>query len=304
MINFLRVRGFTLFFTLAWMIGAATLAVYQFNKTGSVFTYSIDFTGGTQLYLRASEPLSPYITVIQKRISERFPGEVIVRTIEHEGVANSGLIIRVQQFTENTNVGTEMVTALQEVLPQVSFTLEQSESVGPGVGSSLWEKSIQAILLSMIAILLYIALRFWSFSFSTSAVLALLHDALSILALLLFLKKPISVNVIGAIVAVLGYSINDTIVIFSQIREYLETMRTESLYFIINKAINKTLRRTILTSISTALPLAIMYFFGGESLNEFSFILLAGIIFGTFSSFFIASPLLLFFESFRTVKNS
>jgi len=297
MINFLRVRGFVLFFTLAWMIGAATLAIYQFQKTGSVFTYSIDFTGGTQVYLRVSQPIS--LAIVQKRINELFPGEVIVRSVE-----GSDLIIRVQQFTEATDLGAAIVAALKDTFPTVEFTLEQSESVGPGVGESLWQKSLNAILLSMIAILFYIALRFWSFAFSTSAVLALLHDALSILALLLFLRKAISVNVIGSIVAILGYSINDTIVIFSQIREYMETYRGESFYVIINKAINKTLRRTMLTSISTALPLTIMYFFGGEALNEFSFVLLAGIIFGTFSSLFIASPLLLLFHSYTTSKNS
>jgi len=262
-----------------------------------VFNYSIDFTGGTQMYLHMDQSLSS--TDVQQCISEKFPGEVIVRSLE-----GSDLIIRIQEFTEATDIGLKIIPVLQERFPTVQFTIQQSESVGPGVGASLWQKSVQAILLSMIAILIYIALRFWSFAFSASAVLALLHDALIILALILFLKKSISVNIIGSIVAILGYSINDTIVIFSQIREYIETFRGESFYVIINKAINKTLRRTMLTSISTTIPLIIMYFFGGEALNEFSFILLAGIIFGTFSSLFIATPLLLLFHSFKKVKNS
>lgn len=297
MINFLRTRGFVLFFTLTWMIGAIALAIHQYRTTGSVFTYSIDFTGGTQVYIHADQPVS--LAVVHRRISELFPGEVVVRSIEE-----SDLIIRIQQFTEASDLGATIIAALKEAFPTVQFTLEQSESVGPGVGESLWQKSLYAILLSMIAILIYIALRFWSFAFSASAVIALFHDALSILALLLFLGRPISVNVIGSIVAILGYSINDTIVIFSQIREYMETYRGESLYIIINKAITKTLRRTMLTSISTALPLTIMYFFGGEALDEFSFVLLVGIIFGTFSSLFIASPLLLLFYSYTTPKNS
>lgn len=297
MINFLRARGFVLFFTLVWMIGAITLAVYQFNKTGSVFNYSIDFTGGTQIYLHVDQPLSS--SDVQQCISEQFPGEVIVRSLE-----GSDLIIRIQEFTEITDLGLKIIAILEKKFPGVQFTLEQSESVGPGVGASLWQKSLQAILLSMIAILIYVGLRFWSFAFSASAVLSLLHDALIILALILFLKKSISVNIIGSIVAILGYSINDTIVIFSQIREYMVTLHAESFYTIINKAINKTLRRTMLTSISTMIPLTIMYFFGGEALNEFSFILLAGIIFGTFSSLFIATPLLLLFHSSKKVKNS
>lgn len=295
MIDFLRMRGFVFFFTLAWIIGAVIFGAYQFKKTGSIFKYSIDFTGGTQIYLHVNQPVSS--AVVQRQIGALFPGEVIVRTIE-----SSDLIIRVQQFTSAADLESKIVATLENEFPGVEFTVVQIESVGPGVGESLWQKSILAIFLSMIAILLYIALRFWSFAFSASAVLALVHDSFSILALILFLEKSISVNIIGAIVVILGYSINDTIVIFSQIREYMETNRIDPLYVIINKAIKKTLRRTMLTSISTVLPLIIMYFFGGEALNELSFTLLAGIIFGTFSSLFIASPLLLLFHP--SLKNS
>lgn len=285
MVNFLRLRGFVVFFTMVWMIAAIGLAYHRYQQRGSVFSYSIDFTGGTQYQFAFDKEISA--EKIKTIISELLPGEIIIRQL-----SDTNFLVRTQEVTD-ARLGEILEIKLRESLPDYTVELLQSENVGPGVGESLWIKSLQAILLSMVAILFYIALRFWSFAFSAGAVLALLHDALFILALILLLDMPISINIIGAIVAILGYSINDTIVIFSQIREYLVTFRAEALSAIVNKAINKTLRRTILTSFSTALPLLMMYLFGGEALYDFSFILLAGIIIGTFSSILIASPLMM-----------
>lgn len=285
MINFLRLRGFVAFFTIVWMVAAIGLAYHRYQQRGSVFSYSIDFTGGTQYQFTFDKEISA--EKIKTIISELLPGEIIIRQL-----SATNFLVRTQEMTD-ARLGEILVIKLQESLPGYTVELLQSENVGPGVGESLWTKSLQAILLSMVAILFYIAFRFWSFAFSAGAVFALLHDALFILALILFLDMPISINIIGAIVAILGYSINDTIVIFSQIREYLVAFRAESVAIIVNKAINKTLRRTILTSFSTALPLLMMYLFGGEALYDFSFILLAGIIVGTFSSILIASPLMM-----------
>jgi preprotein translocase subunit SecF len=285
MINFLRSRGFVVFFTFVWMIAAIGLSYYRYQQRGSIFSYSIDFTGGTQYQFKFDKDVTP--TQIKEIVSEFLPGEVVIRQL-----STSDFIVRTQEITD-ARLGEILLIKLRESLPNYNIELLQSENVGPGVGESLWVKSLQAILLSMIAILIYIAFRFWSFAFSAGAVFALLHDTIFILALILFLDMPISVNIIGAIVAILGYSINDTIVIFSQIREYLLVYKAEALSVIVNKAINKTLRRTMLTSFSTALPLLMLFLFGGEALYDLSLILLAGIIIGTFSSILIASPLMM-----------
>jgi preprotein translocase SecF subunit len=295
MVNVLRFRLFTGVFTFLWMAAALTLAFYKYQEKGSVFSYSIDFEGGTQIQLHCDKAIPA--AEVQRVLFAVFQKDVIVRSVE-----GSDLIIRVQEVLDTNAIAERIMSTLEKQFPDTVITLVQSESVGPGVGKTLWQNSLMAIFLSMIVILLYIALRFWSFSFSSAAVLALLHDALSILALILFLDKSISVSVIGAIVAILGYSINDTIVIFSQIREYIEQFKGQSLYDIINRAISKTFRRTLLTSFSTLIPLSIMYFFGGEALNDFSLILITGIVFGTFSSIFVASPLLLLFSQYKNVK--
>jgi preprotein translocase subunit SecF len=186
-----------------------------------------------------------------------------------------------------------MRNTLAEQLPGYQVTIEQSDAVGSGVGESLRMKSFYAVLIALIAMLIYIAFTFWSWAYAIGAIVALFHDASVILLLFALFDFEISVNVIGAILAVLGYSINDTIVIFSQIRENRGTMGGSSLYDIVNVSLNQTLRRTILTSVSTAIPVSIMYFFGGEALKDFSFALLVGIIFGTYSSIYIASPIMM-----------
>ena len=139
-------------------------------------------------------------------------------------------------------------------------------------------------------------MRFWSIAFATGAILALVHDALVMLAIFLFLDREISINFIAAVLTVLGYSINDTIVIFSQIREFMKKRRGVPLEQNVNDSLNYTLRRTMLTSISTGLPVLVMLFFGGDALQDFSLALLIGIIFGIYSSVYIASPMMMLLQ--------
>ncbi len=186
-----------------------------------------------------------------------------------------------------------MQQAIEKSMKDVQVTILQSEAVGPGVGETLRGKSIRAIVFALLAMLFYIALRFWSFGFALGAVMALFHDAILMLAVFLLLNREISINVIAAVLAVMGYSINDTIVIFSQIRDNLAKFSHESLEKIVNISINHTLRRTILTSISTGLPVLAMLILGGEALRDFSIALLVGIIIGTYSSIYIASPVMM-----------
>jgi preprotein translocase subunit SecF len=149
------------------------------------------------------------------------------------------------------------------------------------------------ILLSLVLMLLYIGIRFWSFGYAVGAIVALFHDALAILLFFLITDKEISINVIGAILAVLGYSVNDTIVIFSRIRDELKGKTTKKIDDVVNYCLNATLRRTILTSFATALVTVSLITLGGETLRDLSLALLIGIVFGTYSSIYIASPIML-----------
>jgi len=287
MIDFLRVRYITACFSLLLFLGFIGVAVHRYQQRGSVFSYSIDFTGGTQVLMKFDKPVS---AVRVREIIEQagWPGAVTREFSVQE------VLIRVKEFVNDAQgLSERMKQAIMAQLPEYQITVVQSDAVGSGVGESLRMKSLYAVLVALIAMLMYIAFTFWSWAYATGAVVALFHDACVILFAFVLFDFEISVNVIGAILAVLGYSINDTVVIFSQIRENSNTMGGSSLYDIVNVSLNQTLRRTILTSLATAIPVLIMYCFGGEALRDFAFALMIGIVFGTYSSIYIASPIMM-----------
>jgi len=289
MINFVKYRAVTAFISLFLIGGFIGFAVYKKRTTGEVFRYGVDFTGGAQVLLRFDKPVS---SIAVKDILDKngWEGAVIREFADNE------LLVRVkleEVAKELGSVAERMQQAIEKSMKGVAVTILKSEAVGPGVGEALRGKSIRAIVFALIAMLLYIALRFWSFGFALGAVVALFHDAILMLAVFLLLNREISVNVIGAVLAVMGYSINDTIVIFSQIRNNLAKLSHESLGTIVNISINQTLRRTILTSVSTGLTVLSMLILGGEALRDFSIALLVGIIIGTYSSIYIASPVMM-----------
>lgn len=291
MIDFVRYWLVAASVSLLLILGFLGYAVYKKQITGEIFRYSVDFTGGAQILLKFSKPVSSL--ALQSILDQHgWEGAVLREFGENE------ILIRIKVDDVVKELGTiaeRMQQVIQSAMPDVEVKILQSESVGPGVGETLRGKSIRAVVIALIAMLIYIALRFWSFGFALGAVIALFHDALLVLATFLFLNREISINVIGAILAVLGYSINDTIVIFSQIRDNFKTMSHESLNKIVNVSINQTLRRTLLTSFSTGLTVAAMLILGGEALRDFSLALLVGIIVGTYSSIYIASPIMMLF---------
>lgn len=298
MINFLRFRALTAVISLFIILSLIGVAIYRYQSRGQVFLYGIDFTGGTQVLLKFDKPVSG---VEVKNIVETkgWKGAIIREFSDQE------ILIRVREFASDAQgLGDRMRVIIEESLPGYEVEILQSESVGPGVGAALRWKSVRAVTFALLALLIYIALRFWSFAFAIGAVMALFHDALVMLALFLFLDREISINVIAAILAVLGYSINDTIVIFSQIRDDLNKMKDYPLAKIVNISLNQTLKRTLLTSISTGIPVTVMLLFGGEALRNFSLALLAGIIFGTYSSIYIASPIMMIFYQIKNKKTT
>lgn len=287
MINFVKYRGITALFSLILFVAFVGVAVYRYNTRGSVFSYSIDFTGGTQVLLKFSEPVNA--THIKEIVEQSgWHGAATREFSKHE------VLVRVKEYANDAiGLAERIRVAIQEKIPGSQITIEESDAVGPGVGTTLRWKSIQALFIALILLLLYIAFRFLSVAFAVGAVVALFHDAFAMLAMILFFDREISMSVIGAILAVLGYSINDTIVIFSQIRDSIKNMRGKPLSTVVNTSLNHTLRRTILTSLSTALPVLAMFFFGGEALRDFSFVLLVGILFGTYSSIYIATSIMM-----------
>jgi|AntAceMinimDraft_15_1070371.scaffolds.fasta_scaffold38017_3 preprotein translocase subunit SecF len=284
MINFLKYS--TLSFSFLAAILASFIGLY-FLRGG--FNYSVDFTGGTQVVVHFNNPVKAAdVREILKK--EDWRG------VEVSEFDKNDFRVRIQDVSvEVVGLGEKIKDILEKGLPGNKVEVLQSEQVSPSIGKSLVRNAVTAVLLALLAMMIYIFL-FFKFSFAVGAVVALLHDALAIGAVFLLLNWEISIDVIAAVLMTLGYSINDTIVIFARIREEMKNAsRHESMQDIVNRAINQTLRRTLLTSFSTLLVVLSVLILGGEALRNLSFALLLGIIFGTYSSIFIASPIMMMF---------
>lgn len=288
MIDFLKYRLITTIISFGIISGFFGTYIYRVQTGQEPLKFSVDFTGGTQVLFKFDKPVSVHElrTILEKT---GWPGVVM-----REFAGKEEILVRVQAFEGDAmGLAVRMKDAISKAMPDVTISILQSESVGQTIGASLRWRSMQAIFLALLAMLIYIVLRFRSLGFALGAVAALFHDAIAIVATFMFFNLEISVNVVMAILAILGYSINDTIVIFTQIRKNLIQMRHSSLYEIVNTSINQMLRRTLLTSLSTGLAVIAFLIFGGEMLRNLSIALLVGIVFGTYSSIYIASSLMM-----------
>jgi preprotein translocase subunit SecF len=251
--------------------------------------YGIDFRGGTLVQVRIPE--TGDINRIRQALSD---GGVNSFSLQSFGeVGGHEYMITLGKAEEATGpVGESESARVEGVLKEhfPSLTVRRVESVGPKVGGELRLAASLAILFSLVAILLYVWLRF-QWRYSVGAVVALFHDVLVVLAAFILTGKEITLPVVAAILTVAGYSINDTIVIFDRIRENLRKFQKKALFDNFNESINQTLSRTVLTSGTTLLVVLAMYLFGGEIINDFAYALLIGIVVGTYSSVFVAAPL-------------
>lgn len=280
--NFLKYSVPSVLLTLV-IIGAGIAAYVM--KGG--FRYSVDFQGGTELRVRFEKPVDT--EAVKKVIHDDWQGTV------YSVIGAPELIVRVQQTPDKVDgLDKKLMASIDTVSPDNAGTVLQVNSISRTISDNLWAVWLKAILLSLLLLVLYLSLSF-RFAFALGAVIALAHDALIVLACFILLDKEISIDFIGAIMAVLGYSINDTIIVFSRIRHNMKKLHGETLYNIINISINERLRRTILTSFATALVVTSMFLFGGDSIRDFSLVILLGILFGTFSSIFIAAPIMMLF---------
>lgn len=262
----------------------AGIAAYVHNGG---FRYSVDFTGGTDIRMRFDKPENT--AAIKKAIHDEWNGTV------YNIIDANEIIIRIQDTPETTdNLDQKVQATVDAVSIDNPGRILQKSSLSSAVGDSLRNSSIKAILIALFLMLLYIAMRF-KFAFAVGAVVALFHDAIAVLACFLIINRTIDIDVVAAILAVLGYSINDTIVIFTQIRKNLVSMKGQALDVIVDTSINQTLRRTILTSASTSLVVGSMLIFGGDAIRSLSLAILLGVIFGTYSSIFIASSVMMLF---------
>mgnify|MGYP001288393213 FL=1 len=256
--------------------------------------YGIDFAGGTLVQLQFKSP--PDIEVIRDGLKTIGLGE---STIQEFG-SKKDILIKVERSEEKLEaVGAMVKRSLSGKFHSDDIIVERVEMVGPKVGRDLREKALLSILYAIIGIVIYISWRF-EFQYAIAAIIALIHDVLVTMGAFSVLDKEFTLVIVAAFLTIIGYSLNDTIVVFDRIRENLRRKGKRSLSEIINSSINQTLSRTLLTSGTTLLVVLALFFFGGEIIHDFSFALLVGVFVGTYSSIFIASVFLVYWASRKT----
>jgi preprotein translocase subunit SecF len=221
----------------------------------------------------------------------------MVKAIEEYRAAKGGILNSFDELSGVKGVTPAVIATLKQECNLGPFTILSAEMVGPKIGADLKAQGLRATLFALAGMLVYIAFRF-EWIYGVAAVVAVFHDTIITIGLFSLFHKDISLTVVAALLTLVGYSMNDTIVTFDRIRENLKIVRREKLETIVNLSVNQTLSRTILTSGLTLLTALSLWWFGGEVLNGFSFALVMGILVGTYSSVYIASPILIFFQNF------
>ena len=248
--------------------------------------YGVDFKGGTLIELRTTDS-NITISDLRKSFNKINLGDVSVKEF---GKENDYIVKFEKKHTIEENFIQNLKVELSKHIGN-SFDFRRVESVGPKVSSELLKSSILAIALSLAAMLIYIWIRF-EWQFSLGAIAALFHDVIITLGIFSVLNLEINLSIIAAVLTIVGYSMNDTVVIFDRVRENLKKFSDIKIFELTNIAINETLSRTLITSITTLLALLSIFFFGGEVLKGFSFAMILGVLIGTYSSIFIANPIL------------
>ncbi len=258
--------------------------------------YGIDFKGGTLIELRAEKKLAT--SSIREALNLMNLGDVSIKKFGKDG----DYLIKVEQKSnKNTNIIPEIKKNLSIYL-NTNIDFRRVENVGPKVSSELLKSSIIAISLALAAMLFYIWIRF-EWQFSLGSIIALFHDVIITLGIFSVLSLEMNLSIIAAVLTIVGYSMNDTVVIYDRIRENLSKYTKISISDIANLSVNETLSRTIITSVTTLLALFSIYILGGEILRGFSFAMILGVIIGTYSSIFVASPILKFLKvSYKTLE--
>ena len=258
--------------------------------------YSIDFEGGTEIQVLFTESTS--VESVREALSDIGYGDAAIRSFGNE----DEFLIHVKTSTKSE----EQVNTIREALASIhggSYEIRRLETVGPKIGKELKGDMISAVLIAMAGIVIYISIRF-QFMYAIGALVALTHDVLITLGLFSLLNMEISLSVLAAFLFIVGYSLNDTIVVFDRVRENAKEKRHDSFMSVLNISLNQTLNRTVITSLTTLTVVLILLVFGGEVIKPFAFALTIGLIVGTYSSIFVASPVVLAWDENQKKKKN
>ena len=266
------------------MVLLGLTAVVQISRGAA--NLGIDFAGGTAVQLKFDQPIR--IDEARKALESHGLADAELQEFAEE----NKLLIRVKAATTiEEKVAERVISVFTKEIPNNRFVVDSTTEIGPTIGKKLQQDAMIAVLISFVGIILYIAARF-ELRFGIAAAIATFHDVLAVLGAFYVLDKEITLLVVTALLTLAGYSLTDTVVVFDRIRENLRVRRRDAIEAVINNGINQVLSRTIVTSLTVVLVLIPLTLAGGEVLHDFSLALLWGVIFGTYSSVFVASPLL------------
>ncbi len=271
-------------------------AVVLFFTKG--LNYGVDFRGGAEIQVKFTQNID--LAKLRKELSDGGFKSAAVQSIG--SVEEKEYLIKVRADEKNLNEVTDAITQmLASKFSKEQAEIRKTDIVGPKAGAELRKSGFQAMIWALIAIMIYIALRF-DFKYSPGAIVALIHDVSIIIGIFVITQTEFTLQIVAALLAVIGYSVNDTVVVYDRVREHENKFAGKKISEHINNAINETLSRTILTSGTTLFICMAMLFFGGQSIHDFFFAITLGVFIGTYSSIFIAAPVTMFFDKIKKVN--
>jgi preprotein translocase subunit SecF len=290
-INFTAKFPISVVFSLLLVLGSIILFITK------GLNYGVDFRGGAEIQVRFSEAID--MGALRSELKSNFRSSSVQQIGD---TSQNELLIKVSGSEENLNQVTDQITKmLTSKFASLNPDIQKTDIVGPKAGEQLRISGFQALIWALLMIMIYIALRF-DYKYSPGAIVALIHDVVIIVGIFILMDKEFSLQIVGALLAVIGYSVNVTVVVYDRVRENEENDTQSPLRMLINKALNETLSRTILTSITTLIVSILMFSMGGGVIHDFFFAITLGVIIGTYSSLFVAAPTILFFDKFNKAK--
>ena len=280
-IDFLKIKNIATILSVIAIISSLFFLVYK------NLNFGIDFKGGTLIELKKDNDLT--IAEIRSQLSGLNIGDIQIQTFGSDNI----ILIRIENSSNLVaNADMNTIELIRSNLGN-DITIQRTEIVGPKVSSELIQKGIIAIVIAVFLMLFYIWIRF-EWQFSIGAVTALIHDVIITMGIFSLLQIEFNLSIIAALLTIIGYSMNDTVVVYDRIRENLRKYKQMNIYELINQSLNETMSRTLLTSVTTLLALFSLYFLGGEVLRGFTLAMIIGVFIGTYSSIFIASQMILY----------
>jgi preprotein translocase subunit SecF len=274
-----------------WISAVAILVSFGSILYHGGLRYGVDFSGGLAIQIKFSKTVD--ISEVRDAMDAMGLKDAVVQRFGGE----NEFLIRIEKTADDLETASKSIqTMLQERFKGKALEIRSVEAVGPKVGKDLKTKAAWAVGLAFLSILIYVAFRFHQFSYGLGGIVALFHDVVVTFGAISVFNIEFSLNVLAVILTIIGFSINDTIVIFDRVRENVKKMRKEELATIFNVSINETLERTILTTGTVMMVVLILFFFAGDVIHDFTIALIVGLITGTYSTVYIASPVVLFWE--------